>query len=219
MGRYFLQPRRDVRAAALTTLMPYQGALGPVQLAARTLRPHGRLPADPRGLRRALGNEIWMLGLYHAQRSGPWHRFANLTLRPAAAKQTPPSVSAPASGCRNLQLDRGAARAVLRSGAQAAAARIAACHRSPGDTDYSGSTGPGPDEETGALRVSRRLRWINDRMVRMAVTTAKILIRADRQCPVIWLLEESGAKTVPLLGIAGLFRSASRFMIGLIPWS
>ena len=80
-GRYLLQPRRDVRAAALTTVMPYRGAHGPVQLAARTIRPNVRLPADPAGFRRALGSEDWVLALFHAQPWGPWRRFATLTLR------------------------------------------------------------------------------------------------------------------------------------------
>jgi hypothetical protein len=82
-GRYLLRLRRDGRPAALTTMMPYQGARGPVQLAARTLRPHVRLPADPEKFRRALGGSEWVLGLYHGRPREGWHRFGTLALRPA----------------------------------------------------------------------------------------------------------------------------------------
>jgi hypothetical protein len=89
-GRYVLRMRRSVGRAALTTMMPYQGSAGPVQLAARTLRPHGPLPAEPQGFCRALGGTEWVLGLYHGRPDAPWQRFATLTLRPSAqAEDTP----------------------------------------------------------------------------------------------------------------------------------
>ena len=89
-GRYVLRMHRSVGPAALTTMMPHEGTGGPVQLAARTLRPHGRLPADPPGFRDALGSSGWMLGLYHGCPGAPWQRFATLTLRPSAeAADTP----------------------------------------------------------------------------------------------------------------------------------
>jgi hypothetical protein len=89
-GRYLLRMRRNVGPAALTTMMPYEGPGGPLQLAARTLRPHGRLPADPRGFCRALDGGEWVLGLYHGRPDTPWQRFATLTLRPSAeGKDTP----------------------------------------------------------------------------------------------------------------------------------
>lgn len=89
-GRYVLRMHRSVGPAALTTMMPYEGTCGPVQLAARTLRPHGRLPADPRGFRDALGGDEWVLGLYHGRPDAPWQRFATLTLLASAeAADTP----------------------------------------------------------------------------------------------------------------------------------
>ena len=83
-GRYLLLMHRDARAAALTTLMPYEGAFGPVQLAARSLRPHLRLPAEPDGFRQALGGSEWVLGLYHGRPDAGWHRFGTMALRPMA---------------------------------------------------------------------------------------------------------------------------------------
>jgi hypothetical protein len=84
IGRFLLVPRRNLATGAMTTLMPYRGARGPVQLAARTLRPRVPLPADPAGFRRALGSGEWILGLYHAQAWGQWRQFATLTLRPGS---------------------------------------------------------------------------------------------------------------------------------------
>ncbi|WP_264796330.1 hypothetical protein [Arthrobacter mangrovi] len=83
-GRYVLRMCRSVGPAALTTMMPYEGTGGPVQLAARTLRPHGRLPADPHGFRDALGGGEWVLGLYHGRPGAPWQRCGTLTLLASA---------------------------------------------------------------------------------------------------------------------------------------
>ncbi|MGM0929749.1 MAG: hypothetical protein ACQEXN_08585 [Actinomycetota bacterium] len=82
-GRFLLLPRRNLGTGLVTTLMPYRGAHGPVQLAARTLRPAVQLPADPAGFRQALRHEDWILGLYHAQPWGHWQQFATINLRPA----------------------------------------------------------------------------------------------------------------------------------------
>jgi hypothetical protein len=81
-GRFLLLPRRNLATGVMTTLMPYKGAHGPVQLAARTLRPIVQLPADSAGFQQALGREDWTLGLYHALPCGHWQQFATLTLRP-----------------------------------------------------------------------------------------------------------------------------------------
>ncbi|MFD1212152.1 hypothetical protein ACFQ36_08865 [Arthrobacter sp. GCM10027362] len=79
-GRFLLVPRKSVSAAALTTLMPYKGGRGPVQLAARTLAPVTGLPAAPDAFRRALAGRTWTLALYHAGPWGKWRRFGTLSL-------------------------------------------------------------------------------------------------------------------------------------------
>lgn len=50
----------------------------------------------------------------------------------------------------------------------------------------------------------------------MVPAVPKPLMRLDRQFPVTWLLEGSGAKTVPLEGETGPFRRASRSITGLM---
>jgi hypothetical protein len=88
-ARFVLMPRRDVAAASLTTLMPYEGRRGPVLLGIKTLRlPDGRSAAGLKAkadgsFQESLATGDWVLGLYYARPSGPWTRAGELTLRAA----------------------------------------------------------------------------------------------------------------------------------------
>lgn len=89
-ARFLLMPRRDVAAATLTTLMPYDGRHGPVLLGLKTLRlPDGRGSAAGRkakadgSFQESLATGDWVLGLYYAKPSGRWTRAGELTLRAA----------------------------------------------------------------------------------------------------------------------------------------
>lgn len=73
-GRFLLQPRLDVDAAALSTLMPYRGRKGPVLLGLRTIS----LPPGP------LSDGEWVLGLYWARPAGAWRPCGELRLHAAA---------------------------------------------------------------------------------------------------------------------------------------
>lgn len=79
-GRLVLILRRDVSAGGLTTLMPYRGGRGPVQLAARTQRPVSGLPSAPADFRQALAGRTWALALYYGTPCGKWRRFGTLSL-------------------------------------------------------------------------------------------------------------------------------------------
>ena len=88
-ARFVLMSRRDVAAASLTTLMPYEGRRGPVLLGIKTLRlPDGRSAAGLKAkadgsFQESLATGDWVLGLYYARPSGPWTRAGELTLRAA----------------------------------------------------------------------------------------------------------------------------------------
>jgi hypothetical protein len=86
-SRFILTPHRFASEPAFTTLMPYQSSRGPVLLAARTLDSAFRLPAKPEAFRRALGDRVWTLGLYHSALRGPWTRFATMSLSLDATQQ------------------------------------------------------------------------------------------------------------------------------------
>lgn len=79
-GRFLLTAHRDAGSSALTSVMPYKGASGPVLLAARPEAAVRPLPATPDAFRRALNAGTWTLGLYHAKPAGRWIRFGTLTL-------------------------------------------------------------------------------------------------------------------------------------------
>jgi hypothetical protein len=79
-GRFVLIPHRDLASGALTTLMPYRGSRGPVQLAARTQGPVSGLPSAPDAFRRALAGRTWTLALYYGPQWGKWKRFGTLSL-------------------------------------------------------------------------------------------------------------------------------------------
>jgi hypothetical protein len=81
-GRFLLAPRRAPGGAWFSSLMPYRGSDGPVQVAARSRRP-ASLPARLEDLRAALEREPWVVELLFASPGGRWHRFADLELRPA----------------------------------------------------------------------------------------------------------------------------------------
>ena len=81
-GRFVLAPRRAAGGAWFSTLMPYRGSDGPVQVAARSRTP-ADLPAHLEDLRTALDTEPWVLELLFATPTGRWHRFADVELRPA----------------------------------------------------------------------------------------------------------------------------------------
>lgn len=70
-GRFLLQPKLGVASATFTTLMPYRGSKGPVLLGLRT----SELPAGP------LTSGEWVLHLYWAKPTGPWHECGELRLR------------------------------------------------------------------------------------------------------------------------------------------
>lgn len=79
-GRFVLIPHQDLSSGALTTLMPYRGSRGPVQLAARTQGPVSGLPSAPDAFRRALAGRTWTLALYYGSPWGKWKRFGTLSL-------------------------------------------------------------------------------------------------------------------------------------------
>ena len=79
-GRLLLTAHRDAGSTTFTSLMPYQGAKGPVLLAVRSEPAGRRLPATPEAFRRALGAGSWTLVLYHARPTGPWNRAGTLSL-------------------------------------------------------------------------------------------------------------------------------------------
>ena len=81
-GRFVLAPRRSAGGAWFSTLMPYRGSGGPVQVAARSRTPT-ELPAHLEDLEDVLAREPWNLELLFATPTGRWHRFADLELRPA----------------------------------------------------------------------------------------------------------------------------------------
>jgi hypothetical protein len=79
-GRFLLTAHRHASSTACTSLMPYEGAKGPVLLAARPEVAGAPLPAPPGAFRQALATGTWTLGLYHAKPAGRWVRFGTLTL-------------------------------------------------------------------------------------------------------------------------------------------
>src|ERR1700712_3740296 len=81
-GRFLLAPHRTPSGAWFSTLMPYRGSDGPMQVAARSRTP-STLPASLEDLRAALDREPWILELLFATPTGRWHRFADVELRPA----------------------------------------------------------------------------------------------------------------------------------------
>lgn len=80
LGRFALVPRRRPSSARLGALLPYRGTRGAVLISASTHSPE-RLPADLSRLGRTLGETPWHLTLSFATPTGPWRRFAELTLR------------------------------------------------------------------------------------------------------------------------------------------
>lgn len=78
-GRFTLVPQRSPARGFFGTLLPYRGASGPVLVAARTESPED-LPAELPALVRALESRPWRLSLAFATPTGPWHRFAELTI-------------------------------------------------------------------------------------------------------------------------------------------
>ncbi len=78
-GRFLLAPRRTPGRAWFTSLMPYRGSHGPVQVAARSRTPLA-LPARMEDLHDLLTGEPWRLELLFATPTGRWHRFADLEL-------------------------------------------------------------------------------------------------------------------------------------------
>jgi hypothetical protein len=87
-GRYMLLPHRSASSPWYSTLLPYRGSLGPVQLAARTRRPLDLPPIDS-DLAERLTGEDWLLDLYWADARSRWRRFAELRL---SAIERPPAV-------------------------------------------------------------------------------------------------------------------------------
>ena len=88
-GRFALTVRRNAAAGVFSSLMPYKTTSGPLLLAARTVEAPGRLRAQPQTFRSDLGQNVWMLGLYHARPTGPWARFGTLTLGASGPPDTP----------------------------------------------------------------------------------------------------------------------------------
>jgi hypothetical protein len=88
-GRFALTLRRNAAAGVFSSLMPYKTASGPLLLAARTVSAPGQLRAEPRSFRSDLGQNAWILGLYHARPLGHWVRFGTLTLGTSGAHDTP----------------------------------------------------------------------------------------------------------------------------------
>lgn len=110
-ARFALLPRRDLRKAAFTTLMPYKGARGPVLLGLKTVYLPGSEPPQTERSQQAgeppsdagaqeAGNPPsnvqaqdagaqpageWVLALYFARPLGPWVRFGTLRLRAVTA--------------------------------------------------------------------------------------------------------------------------------------
>jgi hypothetical protein len=78
-GRFVLAPRRTPGRAWFSSLMPYRGSRGPVQVAARSRTP-AELPARMEDLHDRLSREPWRLDLLFATPTGRWHRFAELEL-------------------------------------------------------------------------------------------------------------------------------------------
>ena len=78
-GRFALAPRRAPSGAWFSSLMPYRGTRGPVQVAARSRSPRS-LPARMEDLHGRLTGEPWRLELLFATPTGRWHRFADLEL-------------------------------------------------------------------------------------------------------------------------------------------
>ncbi|WP_251045023.1 SRPBCC family protein [Arthrobacter sp. ISL-5] len=87
-ARFMLIPKLDVRSARFTTLMPYQGADGPVLLGLRTLSlPSGATGrADTGGnFKDSLADGEWSLALSFATPAGRWVPAGVLRLRAAPA--------------------------------------------------------------------------------------------------------------------------------------
>lgn len=80
-GRFLLMLKRNAAAAALTTIMPYQGQRGPVLLGLRTISlppaslAGGTLSAGP------LVDADWVLELHWAKPAGTWRPCGELRLR------------------------------------------------------------------------------------------------------------------------------------------
>jgi hypothetical protein len=87
-GRFALTLRRNAAAGVFSSLMPYKTASGPLLLAARTVSAPGRLRAEPQTFRADLGQDAWILGLYHARPMGRWVRFGTLTLEAGGPADT-----------------------------------------------------------------------------------------------------------------------------------
>lgn len=80
-GRFLILPRRSVVDGPFTSLMPFDGAGGPVLLAARRdgIGPELRTLSE---LRAFCGTLEW--GLFYSRLRGPWTRFGTLRLRVSA---------------------------------------------------------------------------------------------------------------------------------------
>jgi hypothetical protein len=78
-GRYMLLPHRSASSPWYSTVLPYRGSLGPVQLGARTRSPRDLPPAAPDLAERLVGDD-WVLDLYWAGARSRWRRFAELRL-------------------------------------------------------------------------------------------------------------------------------------------
>lgn len=80
-ARFALLPRLDPSKATFTTLMPYKGARGPVLLGLTTASSGTATSGMAPGTERSA--DSWVLAMHYARPSGPWIRFATLSLRPA----------------------------------------------------------------------------------------------------------------------------------------
>ncbi|MFS0894487.1 hypothetical protein [Microbacterium sp. 179-I 3D3 NHS] len=81
-GRFLLRPHRTPSRALFGTLLPYRSSTGPVLIAAQP-RPGRTLPSGLPQISDAIGEEPWTLQLSFARPRGPWHPFAEVTLRVA----------------------------------------------------------------------------------------------------------------------------------------
>lgn len=78
-SRFALTPNFSPASARFSSIIPYQGDLGRVLVAARTLTAPS-LPVAPSEQAKALDGDVWVLQLMHASPTSRWHPFANVTL-------------------------------------------------------------------------------------------------------------------------------------------
>jgi hypothetical protein len=115
-GRFVLLPKLDIATARFTTLMPYEGANGPVLLGLRTLSLPGRATgrADTGGnFRESLRTGDWTLALHYATPAGRWVQAGVLHLR-AAAHDAGHTDSTETAGGETAGADAGGADTAIR---------------------------------------------------------------------------------------------------------